>query len=134
MVICRLPPSFSSFSTFPKVSMIPVNIALIKCLNLYGKNSHCGIDFMEETEKMRMGISIGDLNGIGCEVVLKTFEDPRMLDFCTPVIFASTRAITQQKGDLGIELEFNGIREATGAVAGKVNIVNIWKETPELEY
>lgn len=89
---------------------------------------------MEEKEKIRMGISIGDLNGIGCEVVLKTFEDPRMLDFCTPVIFASTKTITQQKNDLGIELEFHGIGEASQAVAGKVNIVNLWKESPPLEY
>src|SRR5690606_5997972 len=89
---------------------------------------------MEEKEKIRMGISIGDLNGIGCEVVLRTFEDPRMLDFCTPVIFASTKTITQQKNDLGIELEFHGIGEASQAVAGKVNIVNLWKESPPLEY
>jgi 4-hydroxythreonine-4-phosphate dehydrogenase len=34
-----------------------------------------------------VGISIGSLNGIGSEVVLKTFEDPRMLELCTPVIF-----------------------------------------------
>src|SRR5690606_10447499 len=89
---------------------------------------------MQENDKIRVGISIGDLNGIGCEVVLRTFEDPRMLDFCTPVIFASTRTITQQKHDLGIELEFNGVREASQAVGGKINIVNLWKETPDLEY
>src|SRR5690606_3700164 len=59
---------------------------------------------------------------------------PRMLDFCTPVIFASTKTITQQKNDLGIELEFHGIGVASQAVAGKVNIVNLWKESPPLEY
>ena len=89
---------------------------------------------MEEKEKIRLGISIGDLNGIGCEVVLRTFGDPRMLDFCTPVIFASTKTITQQKNDLAIELEFNGVGEASQAIAGKVNIVNLWKEAPDLEY
>lgn len=89
---------------------------------------------MEEKKKIRVGISIGDLNGIGCEVALRTFEDPRMLDFCTPVIFASARTITQQKNDLGIELEFNGVREASQGVPGKVNIVNLWKEPPNLEY
>lgn len=89
---------------------------------------------MEENQKIRLGISIGDINGIGCEVVLKTFEDARMLDFCTPIIFASNKTITQQKNDLGIDLTFNGVREASQAVEGKINIVNVWKEVPQIEY
>lgn len=89
---------------------------------------------MKETQKLKLGISIGDLNGIGCEVALKTFEDARMLDFCTPVIFASNKTITQQKSDLGIDITFNGIRDASQALEGKVNIVNVWKEVPTIEY
>ncbi|MFT5942837.1 MAG: 4-hydroxy-L-threonine phosphate dehydrogenase PdxA, partial [Sediminicola sp.] len=57
---------------------------------------------MQESEKIKLGISIGDFNGIGCEVVLKTFEDVRMLDFCTPIIFASNKVISFQKNELGI--------------------------------
>ncbi len=49
---------------------------------------------MEKSEKIVVGISIGDLNGIGIEVILKTFQDKRMLDFCTPVIFGSTKTIS----------------------------------------
>ena len=45
---------------------------------------------MDRENKVVVGISIGDLNGIGSEIVLKTFQDSRMLDFCTPVIFASS--------------------------------------------
>ena len=89
---------------------------------------------MKETQKIKLGISIGDLNGIGCEVVLKTFEDARMLDFCTPVIFASNKTISQQKADLGIDITFNGVREASQALDGKINIVNVWKEVPTIEY
>ena len=48
---------------------------------------------MVQTENIIVGISIGDLNGIGGEIVLKTFEDPRILDFCTPVIFASAKTM-----------------------------------------
>ncbi|MBO6630013.1 MAG: 4-hydroxythreonine-4-phosphate dehydrogenase PdxA, partial [Psychroserpens sp.] len=44
---------------------------------------------MEKDKKIKLGISVGDLNGIGSELIIKTFEDNRMLDFCTPVIFAS---------------------------------------------
>ncbi|MCB0372692.1 MAG: 4-hydroxythreonine-4-phosphate dehydrogenase PdxA [Muricauda sp.] len=89
---------------------------------------------MEEKQKIKLGISIGDLNGIGCEVALKTFEDARMLDFCTPIIFASNKVVTQQKNDLNIDITFNGVRDASQAVDGKINIVNVWKEVPKLEY
>ncbi|MCM4172710.1 4-hydroxythreonine-4-phosphate dehydrogenase PdxA [Arenibacter sp. TNZ] len=89
---------------------------------------------MQETGKIKLGISIGDLNGIGCEVVLKTFEDSRMLDFCTPVIFASNKTISHQKTDLGFEINYNGIQEASKAIDGKINVVNVWKETPVINF
>ncbi len=89
---------------------------------------------MQESRKIRVGISIGDLNGIGCEVVLKTFEDSRMLDFCTPIIFASNKSISQQKNELGLAINFNGVHDAGKAVDGKVNVANVWKENLKLEY
>ena len=49
---------------------------------------------MENKEKIKLGISIGDLNGVGGELILKTFEDSRMLDFCTPVIYASVKTLS----------------------------------------
>lgn len=89
---------------------------------------------MEEGKKIRLGISIGDMNGIGCEVILKTFEDSRMLDFCTPVIFASNKTISFQKNELGIEVNYNGIPDASKALDGKINVVNVWKEVPKVEF
>lgn len=89
---------------------------------------------MQETGNIKLGISIGDLNGIGCEVVLKTFEDSRMLDFCTPVIFASNKTISHQKSELGLEINYNGIHDASKAIDGKINVVNVWKETPVIKF
>jgi len=90
---------------------------------------------MQDTEeKIKVGISIGDLNGIGGEVALKTFEDPRMLDFCTPVIFASNKIITSLKNQFDLRLKFHGIPDAAQALEGKVNVVNVWKDTPEIEF
>ena len=89
---------------------------------------------MKENQKIKLGISIGDINGIGCEVALKTFEDPRMLDFCTPVFFASNKTISQQIKDLGLNIKFNGVRDADHALEGKINIVNVWKEMPNIAY
>ncbi|MEM1338790.1 MAG: 4-hydroxythreonine-4-phosphate dehydrogenase PdxA [Bacteroidota bacterium] len=88
----------------------------------------------KEGHKIRLGISIGDLNGIGGEVALKSFVDDRMLDFCTPVLFASNKTISEQKRALGLQINFNGVKQASHAIAGKVNVVNIWKETPKTEY
>lgn len=89
---------------------------------------------MDEKGKIKLGISIGDLNGIGCEVILKTFEDARMLDFCTPIIFASNKTISFQKNELGIEISYNGVSEAASAIEGKINVVNVWKEVPNVQF
>jgi 4-hydroxythreonine-4-phosphate dehydrogenase len=89
---------------------------------------------MQEEGKIKVGISIGDLNGIGCEVVLKTFADSRMLDFCTPVIFASSKTLSYQEKELNINVKYHGVPEAAQAIDGKVNVVNIWKEIPSVKF
>lgn len=89
---------------------------------------------MQENKKIKVGISIGDLNGIGCEVALKTFEDPRMLDFCTPILFASNKTISFQKKELNIDINYNGIHDANQALDNKVNVFNVWKETPRVQF
>ena len=89
---------------------------------------------MEDGKKIKVGISIGDINGIGCEVILKTFEDSRMLDFCTPVIFASNKTIAQQKKDLGLNLSYHGIHEVSKSLENKFNVVNTWREMPKINY
>lgn len=89
---------------------------------------------MGEDKKIKVGISIGDINGIGCEVVLKTFEDSRMLEFCTAVIFASNNTISKQKQDLGINLSYHSIQSASQIVDSKINVVNVWKDKVEINY
>lgn len=64
---------------------------------------------MQEAKKIKVGISIGDLNGIGCELVLKTFLDPRMLELCTPVVFASNKSISTWLKLLNYQINFNGV-------------------------
>tara|TARA_R110002167_G_scaffold158880_1_gene354215 strand:+ start:3142 stop:4188 length:1047 start_codon:yes stop_codon:yes gene_type:complete len=89
---------------------------------------------MEEKRKIKLGISIGDLNGIGCEVALKTFEDTRMLDFCTPIFFASNKTISFQKTQLGLDINYHGINETASALDGKINVLNVWKEVPNVVF
>ena len=89
---------------------------------------------MDENRKIKLGISIGDINGIGCEVALKTFGDSRMLDFCTPIFFASNKTIAGQTSALNLDLKYNGIQEPSKALDGKINVVNVWKEIPKIEF
>ncbi|MGB5385704.1 MAG: 4-hydroxythreonine-4-phosphate dehydrogenase PdxA, partial [Eudoraea sp.] len=55
-------------------------------------------------------------------------------DFCTPIIFASNKTISKQKNDLGIDINYNGIKEVSRAIAGKVNVINVWNEMPNIQY
>ncbi len=87
---------------------------------------------MHEAKKIKVGISIGDLNGIGSEIVLKTFSDSRMLQLCTPVVFASNKSISYWQKLLQIEIAMNGVSDASKAIEGKFNVVNVWKDTPEI--
>ncbi|WP_299835032.1 4-hydroxythreonine-4-phosphate dehydrogenase PdxA [uncultured Tenacibaculum sp.] len=83
---------------------------------------------MEKTNKIIVGISIGDINGIGIEIILKTFEDKRMLEFCTPVIFGSNKVISFHKKALNLNNSIHGIQSFDKIVHGKINLLNIWKE------
>lgn len=89
---------------------------------------------MKKVENIIVGVSIGDLNGIGGEVVLKTFEDPRFLDFCTPVIFASIKTMTFLKNHFNSDINFNSIHDINQIVSGKVNVFNVWKEQVAIEF
>jgi len=88
---------------------------------------------MNKSEKIKLGISIGDYNGVGIEIILKTFLDKRMLDFCTPIIFGSTKLVTAYKKSMDIDLSFNGVKDISNVVFGKVNIVNLWNDDLEVE-
>ncbi len=83
---------------------------------------------MEKSDKIIVGISIGDFNGIGIEVILKTFEDNRMFDFCTPVIFGATKLISYHKKALQLTNNIHGISSLKQVVHGKLNLVNVWRE------
>ncbi len=88
---------------------------------------------MRKLEKIKVGISVGDLNGIGLEIILKSFEDNRMLDFCTPIIFGSSKTASYHKKALNIKTPINGIDFSSRALQNKLNLVNIWKENVSIE-
>lgn len=89
---------------------------------------------MDKKEKLIVGISIGDLNGIGLEVILKTFEDKRMFDFCTPVIFGSTKTTSFHKKQLNLEININGVMSINQIADSKMNVLNIWREDVPIDF
>ena len=80
-------------------------------------------------EKPIIGITTGDLNGIGTEVIIKTFSDNRMLELCTPVIFSSNKVINYYRKIMP-ELVFNfaSTKDLTKLNPKQVNIFNCWDD------
>ncbi len=88
---------------------------------------------MSKEQKIVVGISLGDINGVGIEIILKTFADKRMLDFCTPVLFGSSKVVSIHKKVLKIDTPTQGIHDLDQIVHGKVNLLNVWKEEVKVE-
>lgn len=83
---------------------------------------------MTAQKKIILGVSVGDLNGIGGEVVLKTFQDSRMLELCTPVLYASSKTINHLIRSYGLDIRIHGINSIDKIVQNRVNVFNLWNE------
>ena len=84
---------------------------------------------MSEKVKPVIGVSCGDLNGIGIELIIKAFSDNRMLDLCTPVIFASNKAINFYKKSIPeLNLNYASTREFNRLNNKQVNLFSCWEE------
>ena len=77
-----------------------------------------------EQNKIKVAITQGDVNGIGYEVILKAFEDPTMLELCTPIIYGSPKVMTYHRKALNLETSFSIINSATEAQHGRINVVS----------
>jgi 4-hydroxythreonine-4-phosphate dehydrogenase len=84
-------------------------------------------------EKARIGITIGDLNGIGPEVLIKALADNRILSLVTPVIYGSSKALSFYKKLLALEeFNFSPVRGKGQFVPKSINVVNCWEEVIEI--
>ncbi len=86
--------------------------------------------------KLKIGISIGDINGIGLEVILKTIAPAGFLRLCTPIIYGSTKIVSFHRHLAGVEdFKFQALKNtAEGCNTDVINIVDCWEEgvTPDL--
>lgn len=89
---------------------------------------------MKQKESVIVGISVGDLNGIGPEIIIKAYEDPRSLELNTPVIFASGKTMQFFKNHFKSKINFFNIDTLDKIAVGKVNVVNVWNETVNIDF
>ena len=89
---------------------------------------------MNKEGRISVGISVGDLNGIGAELILKAYEDPRSLELNTPVVFASGKIMQFFKNHFKSKVNFFNIDKPEQLVHGKFNVVNVWKEPVKIDF
>lgn len=77
-----------------------------------------------KTEKIRVGITHGDINGVGYEIILKLFSEPMMLDLCTPVVYGSPKVATYHRKAMELTTNFVTVEQAEDVSDGALNLVD----------
>jgi len=86
------------------------------------------------SDKPKIGISIGDVNGIGLEIVIKTLADAKIYDYCTPIVYGHTKVASFHRRATHVsELNFNVIGDASQSVPKRANMINCWEEDVRIE-
>ena len=88
---------------------------------------------MEDNNKIRVGITHGDINGVGYEVILKTFADPTMLELCTPIIYGSPKVAAYHRKAMDIQANFSIINSADDAMPDRLSILNCTEDELKVE-
>lgn len=89
---------------------------------------------MDSNRKIRVGITHGDINGIGYEVILKTLEDSQICELCTPVVYGSSKSLSYHRKALNMpNVNFNLVTRAEDAVDNVNNLVEVISEEVKIE-
>tara|TARA_R110001592_G_scaffold89033_2_gene261934 strand:+ start:68 stop:1102 length:1035 start_codon:yes stop_codon:yes gene_type:complete len=87
------------------------------------------------SKKTKIGISVGDINGVGIEVIIKTFLDPQMMELCTPIVYGSSKTVSLYRKSLDIhDFSFNKIDDVKDANPKKANIIDCWEDEVLIEF
>ena len=87
-----------------------------------------------ERNKIRVGITQGDINGVGYEVIFKTFSDPAMLELCTPIIYGSPKVAAYHRKAMELQANFSIVNSASEASHGKLSVVNCANDEVKVEF
>jgi len=85
-------------------------------------------------DKIRIGITQGDINGVGYEVILKTFAEPAMLELCTPIIYGSPKVAAYHRKSLDLPTNFSIINSASEANHHKLSVLNCTNDEVKVEF
>lgn len=87
-----------------------------------------------EDNKIRIGITQGDINGVGYEVILKTFAEPAMLELCTPIVYGSPKVAAYHRKSLDLPTNFSIVESAEDAAPDRLSIVNCNDDEVKVEF
>lgn len=83
---------------------------------------------------VKVGITMGDINGVGPEVIIKTFMDNRMMQVCTPVVYGSSKVASFYRKQMNTgDFTFNIIKDASQAASKNPNMINVWDEETKVD-
>lgn len=89
---------------------------------------------MRKDDKIKVGISQGDINGISYEIIIKALQDSRINDSCTPILYGSPKVAAYHRKALDIEnFSFNAIRKADDANSKRANLINVLDDNVRVE-
>lgn len=83
---------------------------------------------MDENQKVRIAITHGDTNATGYELILKTFEEPTMLELCTPIVYGSPKVAAYHRKSLEMQQQLNIIANAEEARDGRLNLLTTFDD------
>ena len=86
-----------------------------------------------DNKTIRVAITHGDTNGVGYELIFRTFEAQEMLELCTPIIYGSPKAATFHRNALKMQVPFTNIANATEAKDGRLNMLAAVPEEVKVE-
>ena len=89
---------------------------------------------MLDKKNIRIGFSIGDLNGIGGELILKIIKETELLKSFTPIIYASAKVINFLNNHFKYLINFNEINNVEQALPYEINVLNVWTEDIEIKF
>jgi 4-hydroxythreonine-4-phosphate dehydrogenase len=88
----------------------------------------------ETDERIKVGITQGDINGIGYEIIIKTLSNPRILEICTPIVYGSSKVASYHRKTLDVpEFNLNLVRSAEFAVHKRANIINVFDKEVKID-
>jgi 4-hydroxythreonine-4-phosphate dehydrogenase len=88
---------------------------------------------MSENRKPIIGLTTGDLNGIGLELIIKTFSNSKLMEYCTPVLFASNKVLNFYSKSLNDNFKYTSVKDWNQLNQKTLNVYTCWQEDVKVE-